>query len=249
MMFHGENSLRFFVDFRPEVHDSDGMLLSFVTGEWLWRPIDNPETLQVSSYRLANPRGFGLLQRDRDFDHYQDIETRSEIRPSGWITPKGEWGAGTMELIEIPAKNEVNDNIVSYWVPEKKPKPGEPMTFAYDIQWYADEKDRPPGGRVMATRRDRGTHPDGHRFIIDFEGGKLGGLAADTVVRGVVSVSSGTEIGDELLEQHVVKNPATGGWRLGFQVKPKSNDPLDLRAFLQKGDDVLTETWSYTLRP
>ena len=249
MIFHGENTIQRFVDFRPEVHDTDGVLLSFRSGEWLWRPIDNPERLNVSTYYFPNPRGFGLLQRDRDFDHYQDIETRMDIRPSGWVVPRAEWGAGSMELVEIPAKNEVNDNVVTYWVPQKKLTPGEMATFAYDTHWYRENKEWPPGGRAVATRRDLGTQPDVHRFIVDFEGGRLGSLSAETVVRGVISLASGSEIGDELVEQHVVKNPVTGGWRLGFQVKPKNKDPLNLRAFLQKGDDVLTETWSYTLLP
>jgi periplasmic glucans biosynthesis protein len=249
MFFHGENSVRKFDDFRPEVHDSDGLELQHPTGEWLWRPIDNPETLQVTSFHMPNPKGFGLLQRDRDFDHYQEIETHSDERPSVWIEPRGSWGDGHLDLVEIPTKNEINDNIVSFWTPEKRPVPGETLAFAYDIHWLRDDRDRPPGGRVVATRRDRGTFENGYRFIVDFEGPKLKALPADTVVRGIITVGAGTEISDELLEQHVTKNPATGGWRLGFQVRPKDSKPLDLRAFLQKGNDALTETWSYTLHP
>ena len=249
MLFHGENTVRKFDDFRPEVHDSDGALLWFQTGEWLWRPLDNPETLRVSNFHMPHPKGFGLLQRDRDFDHYQELETRSEERPSAWVVPQGEWGAGHFELVEIPTKNEVNDNIVSFWAPEKKPVPGEPAAYDYDIYWYHDDKDRPPGGRTVATRRDRGTVDGGYRFIVDFEGPRLKALPAETVVRGVISVGPGTEIGEELIDQHVVKNTITGGWRLGFQIRPKDNKPVDLRAFLQKGDETLTETWSYTLYP
>ena len=249
MFFHGENTVRKWDDFRPEVHDSDGLLLALPSGEWLWRPIDNPEALAQSTFRMPNPKGFGLLQRDRDFDHYQELETRTELRPSAWIAPRGEWGDGHLELVEIPTKNEVNDNVVTFWVPEKKPQPGEPLSFAYDIYWYRDDKDRPPGGRVVATRRDRGPLENAYRFIVDFEGARLKSLPADTVLRGVVTAGTGTEIGDELLEQHVAKNPVTGGWRLGFQVRPKDSKPLELRAFLQKGEEVLTETWSYTLRP
>ena len=249
MMFHGENTLRKFDDFRPEVHDSDGALLAFLTGEWMWRPIDNPDTLQLSAFRMPNPKGFGMLQRDRDFDHYQDLETRMEERPSVWVTPSGEWGEGHFELIEIPTKNEVNDNTVSFWVPEKKPKVGEPASFDYTFHWYRDDKERPPGGRAMATRRDRGTIEGGYRFIVDFEGARLKALPAETVVRGVLSAGGGKEIGEELVGQHVIKNTSTGGWRLGFQIRPKDNNPIELRAFLQKDDETLTETWSYTLHP
>ena len=249
MFFHGENTLQKYDDFRPEVHDSDGLLLLFPTGEWLWRPLDNPGSLDVSSFRMPNPKGFGLLQRDRDFDHYQELETHSEARPSAWVMPRGDWGDGHVELVEIPTKNEVNDNIVAYWVPEKRPQAGESMSFAYDLYWYRDDRDRPPGGRAVATRRDHGTVEGAQRLIIDFEGARLKELPAETIVRGVITVGSGKEIGEELLGQHVVKNTATGGWRLGFQIRPKDNKPIELRAFLQKGDETLTETWSYTLHP
>lgn len=249
MFFHGENTVRKFDDFRPEVHDSDGLLLNFRTGEWLWRPLDNPEALEVNVFRMPNPRGFGLLQRDRDFDHYQEIETRSELRPSAWIVPHGEWGDGRLELVELPTRNEVNDNVVAYWVPETVPEPGRSLSLAYAIHWYREDANRPPGGRAIATRRDRGTVEGAHRFIVDFDGRELDALPADTVVRGVITVGSGSEIGEELVEQHVTKNPVTGGWRLGFQVRPKDAKPLELRAFLQKGTEALTETWSYTLHP
>jgi glucans biosynthesis protein len=249
MLFHGENTVRKFDDFRPEVHDSDGALLWFQSGEWMWRPLDNPDTLRVSGFHMPHPKGFGLLQRDRDFDHYQELETHSEERPSAWVVPQGEWGVGQFEVVEIPTKNEVNDNIVSFWAPEKKPVPGEPAAYDYDVYWYRDDKDRPPGGRAVATRRDRGTVDGGYRFIVDFEGLRLKALSAETVVRGVITVGGGTEIGEELVDQHVVKNTITGGWRLGFQVRPKDNRPVELRAFLQKGDETLTETWSYTLHP
>ena len=172
MFFYGENTLRKFIDFRPEVHDSDGVLLNFATGEWMWRPIDNPETLHLSSFRMPNPRGFGLLQRDREFDHYQEIETRSDIRPSTWIVPKGDWGDGHFELVEIPTKNEVNDNIATFWVPTKRGNPTDPLSFDYDLYWYGEDKDRPPGGRAVATRRDLGTKEGAQRFIVEFEGAK-----------------------------------------------------------------------------
>jgi glucans biosynthesis protein len=249
MFFHGENTLRKYDDFRPEVHDSDGLLLWFPTGEWLWRPLDNPESLDVSLFRMPNPKGFGVVQRDRDFDHYQELETHSEERPSAWVVPRGDWGDGHVELVEIPTKNEVNDNVVAYWVPDKGPQAEGSISFAYDLYWYRDDRDRPPGGRAIATRRDHGTAEGVQRFIIDFEGARLKALPPETVVRGVITVGSGQEIGEELLDQHVVKNTATGGWRLGFQIHPKDNKPIELRAFLQKGDETLTETWSYTLHP
>jgi glucans biosynthesis protein len=156
MFFHGENSNVERRDYRPEVHDSDGLLVSFGdTGEWLWRPIDNPRRLHVSSMRTNKLAGFGLMQRDRNFDHYQDVGTRAELRPSAWIVPRSEWGPGRVELVEIPTPNESNDNIVAYWVPDKMPAPGEKMAFAYDLFWHGKEPERSPNATVLSTRRDR----------------------------------------------------------------------------------------------
>ncbi|MGC1953868.1 MAG: glucan biosynthesis protein G [Gammaproteobacteria bacterium] len=247
MYFFGENSRARFEDFRPEVHDSDGLLLHLQSGEWLWRPLDNPSELHVSAFKMDNPRGFGLLQRDRDFDHYQDLETHAERRPSLWIQPSGDWGAGRVELIEIPTDSEVNDNITAFWVPDKQPKPGQPFPFSYAMYWYADDGRRPPAGGVVATRRDRGTIEDGYRFVVDFAGDKLKALPAERVLRGVVTVAPSKA--GQLLDQHVVKNPITGTWRLVFQMRAKSDDPIELRAYLDKGGDTLTETWSYVVRP
>jgi glucans biosynthesis protein len=248
MFFFGENSTRRFDDFRPEVHDSDGLLLHFDTGEWLWRPLDNPTRINVSGFRMHNPRGFGLLQRDRDFAQYQDIETRSELRPSTWVAPRGDWGAGRLELVGIPSANELVDNVVAYWVPDAPPGPGESLAFAYDLTFHSDDPGRPPGGRAVATRRDRGsveTPHDGHRYVVDFEGKALAALGPDAPPEAVVT--AGNEA--VLYDQHVYKNPVTGGWRVTFQVKPKNEQPVELRAYLRHDGDVLTETWSAVWLP
>jgi glucans biosynthesis protein len=120
--------------------------------------------------------------------------------------------------------------------------------FSYTVTWYGDDATRPPNGRVLATRRDGGTVENGQRFVLDFVGKELAAIPADQVVRGVVSVAGGEAAG-EIVDQHVVKNPFTGGWRLMFQVKRKQKDPLELRAYLDQGNTVLTETWSYALHP
>jgi glucans biosynthesis protein len=248
MFFVGENSQRTYEDFRPEVHDSDGLLINFNSGEWLWRPLDNPRALRVSSFRTAHPLGFGLLQRDRDFDHYQDLETRPELRPSTWVAPQGDWGEGSIELVEIPTKADINDNVVAFWVPNKPPEPGQMGSYAYTLYWYSELPSVSPSGRVVATRRDRGTADNAYRFVIDFDGKKLESLPEDTVLRGVVTIASGDETA-ELLDQQVVKNPVTGGWRLTFQIRPLKNEPVELRAFLDQGGNSLTETWSDVIRP
>jgi glucans biosynthesis protein len=248
MFYHGENTGRQFDDFRPEVHDSDGLLVAQGTGEWIWRPLDNPKALQVDKFRMPSLSGFGLVQRDRDFASYQDLETHLELRPSGWVMPHGDWGAGHVELVQIPTKSDTNDNVVVYWVPDNQPKVGEPYDLAYTLVWYGDDPSRPPGGRATATRRDTGNKENAQRFVVDFAGKTLDGIPADQVVRGDVSIAPEDDAA-ELLDQHVVKNSVTGGWRLTFQVRPKRKTPIELRAFLNKGSDTLTETWTYAIVP
>jgi glucans biosynthesis protein len=133
-------------------------------------------------------------------------------------------------------------------VPDRRPAPGKALAFAYRLGWYRDDPRRPPGGRAVWTRRDRGTHEDSVRFVVDFEGKGLRAIPEDAAVRGVVTVGR-NEDPAELIEQQVLKNPLTGGWRLVFQVRPKGDAPVELRAFLQRGKDALTETWSYVLEP
>ncbi len=248
MFFFGEEALARFDDFRPEVHDSDGVLLNLASGEWLWRPLVNPNDLLVNAFKADDPKGFGLLQRDRNFDHYQDLETRQDLRPSVWITPQGSWGRGFLEVVEIPTRADYNDNVVTYWVPEDLPPPGQPVSLSYKMFWFTDDTARPPGGRTVATRRQTVVERGVHRFVVDFEGGELAQLGADTVLRAYVTVASG-EGSAEIVEQQAYKNSVTGGWRLAFQVRPLGNDPVELRAFLDLAGEALTETWTYTLVP
>ncbi len=254
MFFCGEGASRCGDDYRPEIHDSDGLLLHMGSGEWLWRPVVNPQRLSINSFFTANPKGFGLLQRDRDFDHFQDIETNAERRPSAWVIPKGDWGAGHIELVQIPTVDDTNDNIVAYWVPSAQITPKNPMSFAYDLLWTTDDprtKEKEQAGRVESTRVDSRVEAehtkDTVRFTIDFESTELAKLPADTVLRGAVATMGGDE-GYGIVEQQVLKIPATNGWRLVFRV-PKARRPIELRAYLDQGGKPLTETWTYTLEP
>ncbi|HYD46945.1 MAG TPA: glucan biosynthesis protein G [Terriglobales bacterium] len=247
MFFHGENTDRFFSDYRPEVHDSDGLLVSTASNEWIWRPLDNPRRLSVTSFQGASPKGFGLIQRDRSFDHYQDLEAQPQMRPSAWIVPSAEWGEGSIELVEIPSNSDINDNMVAYWVPKTLPEIGKPFEISYQIAWFTEDPQLPPAGRVEATRRDAGTQEDLRRFVIDFNGKELKSLPPETVLRGVVTAGQPGQA--ELVEQQVQKVPENGMWRLVFQVKPLRSEPIELRAFLQQGDKTLTETWAFVLQP
>jgi len=170
MFFFGENTLQAPVDYRPEVHDSDGLLILQKTGEWIWRPLDNPTRLRQSAFQSADVKGFGLLQRDRDFGHYQDLETRPDQRPSVWIEPRGDWGDGQVHLVEIPTHTDANDNIVAAWVAAQQPTPEKPIEVSYRMYWFAEDAARAPGGRVLATRHDNGTLENAHRFVVDFVG-------------------------------------------------------------------------------
>jgi glucans biosynthesis protein len=249
MFFFGENSTRPVNDYRPEAHDSDGLLLASATGEWIWRPIDNPASLRVSAFQLTDPVGFGLMQRDRTFDHYQDFEARPDLRPSVWIVPRGKWGSGRVELVEIPTDEDTNDNIVAFWVPDTVPPFGAPVSFSYRMHWSGEQSSRPPGGRTVATRTDEDTEAGTRRFVVDFSGKNLDAVPEDAVLRGVVTVASPPDTG-QILEQQVQKNNFAGGFRLVFQVAPGGGDqPLELRAFLQQKDEALTETWTYAVEP
>lgn len=248
MFFFSENQPSDNDDYRPEVHDSDGLSIASGTGEWIWRPLVNPKRLLVTSFTMSNPQGFGLMQRDREFDHYEDLEVRHELRPSLWIEPKGNWGTGRVELVQIPTPDETNDNIVAYWVPDAPATAGAPISFDYTMRWQMEKDRRPPTAWVQQTRRGRGGYQkqnDGSiGFVIDFAGPALDKLGPDAKVEGVVSVDGN----GELLERQTYRNDATGGWRVSLRLKRVDNDkPVEMRAYLRGDNNTLSETWSYVL--
>jgi glucans biosynthesis protein len=187
-------------EWRPEVHDSDGLALWTGSGERLWRPLNNPPSVQTSSFLDNNPKGFGLLQRDRNFENYQDIYTFYERRPSLWVEPLEQWGEGAVQLVEIPTNYDIYDNVVVYWLPKVPVQAGSTWNFKYRLHWLADEPYPPPLGRVIATRLGWGgilvgqPHPNNKvwRLVIDFAGGPLGGIEKNAPVKLVVSATRGT---------------------------------------------------------
>lgn len=247
MYWHGENSGAAPDDFRPEVHDSDGLMLFTGAGEWLWRPLTRPAALRLSAFADESPRGFGLVQRDRNFENYQDLEAAYHQRPSAWVEPVGAWGKGSVRLLELPTADETNDNIVAFWVPDRLPPPGEPVESEYRLHWYLDQIN-PPAGRAVATRHGRSrTHePDLERFFVDFDGTYLGKQGADPAIEPVVTVGEGAQLAHATLQ----KNPFNGTWRVAFALRPDgSGRPVEMRCFLRKTPHVLTETWSYLWQP
>ncbi|MGH8447581.1 MAG: glucan biosynthesis protein G [Solimonas sp.] len=235
-------------DYRPEVHDSEGLSVQ-TDGEWIWRPLVNPKRLLMTSFGSVNPRGFGLMQRDRDFAHYEDLDTRYDRKPSVWVVPKGDWGRGRVELVQIPTKDATNDNVVAYWVPDQTPQAGGTLDLEYTLFWQANNETKPPLAWIAQTRRGRGwtRDPDNTlRYVVDFQGGPLDFFKPDQKpVAGLWINDNG-----EILERQVVKNDATNGWRVIMRIRRiDDGKPLEMRAVLRNGDDNISETWAYILPP
>jgi glucans biosynthesis protein len=240
MFLFGANQPSRVPNYRRELHDSSGLSIQAANGEWIWRPLNNPKHLSVSSFSVENPRGFGLLQRGREFSHYEDLDDRYDKRPSAWIEPKGDWGKGTVDLVEIPTADETNDNIVAFWKPETQPAPGESVDFNYRLHWTMDEKaiHSPDLGWVKQTLRSIGDvrqsnlirQPDGTvAFLVDFVGPVLAALPDDPTIRSQVTTDDNTE----LVENNLRYNPVTKGYRLTLRLKVKDNNkPIEMRAYL-----------------
>lgn len=247
MFWHGKNTNFETDDLRPEVHDSDGLMLNTGTGEWMWRPLTNPPAMRTMAFMDDNPLGFGLLQRERHFECYEDLEVAYQRRPSAWVEPIGKWGRGSVRLLELHSGDETSDNIVAYWVPEKLPPPGSPIELEYNLHWFIDQI-HPPGGYTVATRhgRTRTFETDLERFVIDFDGPKLRGMEADSGIETAVTVGHGAT----LMNATAQKNPYDGTWRAAFAFRPDgSGKPVELRCYLRRSSRVLSETWSYLWQP
>lgn len=252
MFLHGENqpAAR---DFRPEVHDSDGLMMQTGSGEWLWRPLQNPRGISINSFSMQQPRGFGLMQRDRRFASYEDIEARYERRPSAWVRPLGDWGAGRVELVQLSTPDETHDNIVAYWVPATLPAPGQPLDFAYELSWQGETQQTPPAGWVTQSRLGYGytkltvdEQRQQPQFVLDFVGPALEALPPDAPVRAVASADGNGRI----VEAHAYPNPTQRGWRVALRVeRTDPSRPVELRTFLQLQNDTLSETWTHVILP
>jgi glucans biosynthesis protein len=254
MYLYGEDGTgRHFDDFRPQVHDSDGLMSETGHGQWIWRPLSNPRDLRVNRFVDENPHGFGLAQRDRNFAHYEDVESQYQSRPSYWVQPLGNWGKGGVELVEIPSDEEIHDNMVAYWVPDQAVAAGKPLSFAYLLSAFAEYPRSPPGGRVIATRSgnpavgdNKGRFgPGARRMLVEFAGGELEGLDGNQPVKAELSADNGQIEG--LTVQRV---PQSGSWRIAFVVTPRPKKPVvDMRCYLTLYGEVLTETWVYQWAP
>jgi glucans biosynthesis protein len=250
MFLYGADGARDFDDYRPQVHDSEGLLMHTSWGEWIWRPLSNRAGLHVTALRDGNPRGFGLVQRTRDFESYLDLEAQYHRRPSEWVEIEGEWGVGGVELLEIPTPSEFNDNVVAYWLPDQPFRAGDERTYRYTLRTFDRRLDAQTLAQVDRSRIGWDALPgqanaapeDQRRFVIDFEGGEL--VTLEDSVTAFLVASSG-----EVTDPVVQPLPSGSGYRATFSLRPAGNEPADLQLFLEVPGRRVSETWSYLWVP
>lgn len=237
MFMHGGIDRSDVADYRPAVHDSEGLYMVRGNGEKVWRPLNNPRRLQISTFVDNNPKGFGLIQPHRDFEHYQDLEAKYHLRPSIWVKPVGEWGDGSVKLVEIPSDFEGNDNIVAYWQPKDGLKKDQLYTFSYELTWFdsfPNVKDnitiaRTSGGHKLSTETNE--------IVIDY---RLLNIDDISTINVASNISSGT-----ILESRIEPNPAIDGARVFVTFNPEDTDVAELRVQLFKDHAPIGTTWLY----
>lgn len=254
MYWYGRNSGLKFSDFRPEVHDSDGLLMNNGAGEWLWRPLANEGKFRFCAFADRSPKGFGLLQRDRAFSSYEDLEAHYQDRPSAWVMPEGEWGEGSVRLLELPAADEFGDNIVAFWEAKTPLSKGQSVEYAYSLRWFSDDAAMPPLGRVMTTRvadlpdsdeKSRASKDVTRKFVLDFAWPTVAADATTSKLETVVSAQ-----GAKLSAPVQQYNPYDRTWRVFFKASvPSAGQPVELRAFVKRDKQPVTETWIYLWTP
>ncbi len=241
MFWRGENRPAFEIDYRPEVHDSDGLVVLERGSMPVWRALDLDDQTRLSYFQVSQFEGFGLMQRDRDFESYQDMEALYHRRASVWVEAKGDWGPGFVKLIELPTRDEFQDNIVAYWEPAVLPEKGASLEFEYTLHWssVAAPRDYPPA-RVVATRiGESHSYPGTHILVVDFAGGPDG--------VGEPSLVAAMEGPSAIVDKQVVWNPYARTWRATLRVNSvKPTDlPVEMRCQLMFEDGSSSEIWAY----
>ena len=251
MYWYGEYPSTHNHDWRPEVHDSDGLAIWNGAGERLWRPAINPPAINISSFGDQDPRGFGLSQRDRNYDHYLDGVSYDK-RPSCWIEPLEPWGKGAVQLVEIPTDDEIYDNVVAFWLPDWPAKAGDALTFRYRMHWVNDEPFYPVAdyAKAVATRIGRGGEPGKERppgvvkMVVEWDGTVLKSIPWGARPSVVAAASRGT-----LSLQRAEPIWYTDRWRSEFDIAFDGTEPVELRCFMTLDDRQITETWLFQLHP
>lgn len=253
----GTNERRMCDTIHPQIHDSDRLAMWRGNGEWICRPLNNPQSLQFNAFSDHTPKGFGLLQTDHDFASYQDVMGWYNKRPGLWVEPRNDWGKGSIGLMEIPTTGETLDNIVCFWQPEKPVRAGDTLNFSYRLYWSGQAPFHTPLARVLATRTGMGGFPEGwapgehypekwcRRFAIDFVGGDLK-AAAPKGIEPVITLSSG-----EAKQIEILYVEPFDGYRILFDWYPTSDstDPVEMRMYLRCRGDAISETWLYQYFP
>lgn len=245
MFWYGENTHPKPLDFRPEVHDSDGLLIEQDSGTLIWRPLDNGKDMRQSVYALEGVKGFGLQKRDREFKHFEDLEARYHERVSVWVEPLEGFGRGKLHLIELATGEETWDNIVTFWEPETQPTATTPLRFAYNLSWQKEKEH--DLARVLSTRWGEGVAtseiPNDYVFVLDFSKGKpLAGKAADWTPTVELNLTGNAKV----LDKRVMLNPETGGYRAFFKLDiPPDTKLLEMTCDLMDDKKPISERWSY----
>lgn len=249
MFWYGEGHRAKARDWRPEIHDSDGLAIRTGAGERIWRPLNNPPRPQTNSLADRGPKGFGLLQRDRAFDHYQDDGVFYEKRPGLWVEPQGDWGAGAVMLYEIPTSSEYDDNIVAFWNPGTSPQAGAHFAYDYRLRWISEEPEAVAVARTTDCWTGQGGRPGQPpsegvtKIVADFEGSRFERLTYRSAVKPVISVGNGKILNTGCYPVNGQHNV----WRLILDIERNNSEPTDIRAFLSLNGDALTETFLYQL--
>lgn len=247
MFWFGENTSNTFGDFRPEVHKSDGLLFQTDSGEWVWRPLAWIESPQVNIFANAGPKGYGLMQRDRDFSHYQDLNSLFHQMPSVWVQPVKGFNQGAVSLLQQPTHNDQADNVMAYWSPSVSPRPLEPVEIEYVLRWMTYSPELPPLGRCVSTRVDLQDEANRREIFLDFSGGPLDKVKqGETPVPEVVSPNDAATISNVKIE----RNEFGKSWRVSFLAERTGDKkPIELRCRVLVNGTPASETWTYTWNP
>lgn len=247
MFWFGENTVPKPQDFRSEVHDSDGLLIQTEADEWLWRPLENGAHIRYSSFSGNAPRGFGLFQRDRQFESYGDLEAYYHERPNLWVEPLSGWGAGEVRLIELPTQTEYNDNVVAFWAPDVPLEAEQPFEYTYRLHWTSEKVSPPALAYICSTRMGLAeSAPQNRKFVIEFSHPGPDVPAGETPeLEPVVSAENG-----QIIDPHLQYNRFNKRWRVFFDVQPDpSGHPVELRCYLASLGIERSEVWTCQWTP
>ena len=253
MFLYGPEQASQFDDYRPQIHDSDGLLVGTNDKAWEWRPLRNRQRVRLNSFVTTNLSGFGLVQRSREFSQFLDLEAQYHRRPSQWVSlNNADWGPGKVELLEIPSSQEFNDNIVSYWVPEEKINKGDTLHYSYVLDTFNDRHPSQTLGQVKRTITGSAGLPgeipaspvENRRFVIDFEDIPNLDATNEVAILPDLHLTSG-----EFSELVLIKLPLENEWRATFKFIPDTESVSVLTLSLKKNETPITETWSYVWYP